>query len=471
MARKHSCGAAALAIGEQLPGVPRVSVAVLPVGAPRLPRLKGALLILVAGAVAVATGAGVARAAPPPNDGPAQAGAFQPVTAANGTPHELEAFADLAEARPDRRVPRCLGRSSFARTVWFRVPEAPTPQEVSVEASGRTLAVADLAAFVQPGGGLVRPLMPNACSGLGAGGADAAAEPTAGVTLRVAAHRSVLIQVGRRGRPGPPDDERELVSLDAQPLPDFAAPPGDFVNARTPKVRARGGTPLPLYGSTIDRNDPAQPACPSLGSVWRQVTPKGNGSRLITVTGGSTLAVFRGRRPTGDNVLDCVNRESRGALQMRVQARRGRRLWIRVGSDNPSPGTRATLHVTADTSTVVVDGGPGGFDPTTGGAGGGLPPACASAAAERARISGFHAGGLAFRLRVRGSSVCDAQIQLVRRGHVYAATRAIRLRGRPLVVLHRTRRLARGFYRLRVSGLSSIGRRVAVRTRATWRMR
>ena len=86
-----------------------------------------------------------AVAAPPPNDGPATPGAFAAVTAENGIPSEQQAIADLAEATPDTGVPRCLGDDSFERTVWLRIPEATAPREVTVEASGSTLEVVDLA--------------------------------------------------------------------------------------------------------------------------------------------------------------------------------------------------------------------------------------------------------------------------------------------------------------------------------------
>ena len=38
--------------------------------------------------------------------------------------------------------------------VWFRMPATEAPQQVTVEASGRTLSVVDLAAFVQPAPGV-----------------------------------------------------------------------------------------------------------------------------------------------------------------------------------------------------------------------------------------------------------------------------------------------------------------------------
>src|SRR5687767_10058865 len=141
-----------------------------------------------------------ASAATPPNDSPAAPAAFEPYTAQNGRPDEQQAVAELVEATGDAGVRSCLGPGSFARTVWYRVPEGAGAQRVTVEAMGRTLGVVDVAAFVQPEippppppppppGEPPPPTEPppprartsqvapgadaNACSGLGAGAGDA----------------------------------------------------------------------------------------------------------------------------------------------------------------------------------------------------------------------------------------------------------------------------------------------------------
>ena len=451
---------------------------------PRQPaRLLGVLAVLAcAGWLAPA-----AAAAPPPNDARVTPEFFQPYGAENGSPQDLQAVAELAEATADGPVPRCLGPTSFARTVWYRVPAAAAPQELTVEAAGRTLTVVDLAAFVQPPGATA-PVTnePNACSGLGAGGSDASEEPTSGVTLRVPAGRDVLFQVGRRGRAGAAENERVVVSLDARQLDPFSIPAGDFADpATTPRARSRGGTIVPLFGTTTTDEDPAQPPCPSLGSIWRrlEITRSKPRSRLISVDGASvsTLTIFAGSRPTGDNVLDCVTRSDFGALQMRVPARRGRDIWIRLGSDRPRAGKNAEINVEDGTDAVVVDGGPGGFDPTTGGPGGGLPAACERSDLDRALIRGRRISGsarslnrrsaLGFRVNVRRGPVCDVQVELVnRRGHVHAVGRAVWLKGRRIVRLRRVASLRRGVYRLRVTAISELGDRERVRTRVRGRI-
>jgi hypothetical protein len=440
------------------------------------------LLVLLCAAAGPIAGA---AAAPPANDGPDGAAPFEPYTAADGTPRDLQAIAELADATPDRGVPRCLGPGSFARTAWFRVAAAETPQDITVEAAGRTLAVADLAAFVQPEG-VLAPLrrQPNVCDGVGAGGADASEEPTSGVRLHVPARRSVLIQAGLRGRAGSPDDERLVLSLDARPLPAAAAPRGDVASVRTPRASNRRSTLVDLAHSTITEDDPADPTCPSLGSVWRRVVPPSTGPRLITVRGrfATTMAVYSGRAPTADRELDCVNRSTTGSMQMNVRARRGRTLWIRIGSDGAPGGAHGKIRVENGAGRPVVDGGAGGFDPTNGGPGGGLPSSCASSRPGRARVGGARIAGTAaganrgallpIRFVVRGSALCDVLVELVgRRGRVFATGVAVRLKGRSTVRLRRDRRFVRGGYRLRVSAVDEVGRRVRVRSGVKGRLR
>jgi hypothetical protein len=436
--------------------------------------------LILAITAAVVTLPGVATAAPPPNDSPTAPDTFQPYTAENGTPTELQATAELAEATPDFGVPRCLGPASFARTVWYAIPPASTPHEISVDASGETLDVLDLAAFVQPqdapGPVAARP---NACSGTGAGGAAAAEEPTSGISLRVPAGRGVLVQVGRHGPVGSPDNERAIVSLDDRPIPAPAAPPpGDVAAPETPLARTNGDNILPLFGATLTDEDPAQPPCPSLGSVWRKAVPAKTGPRLITANGGeaATLTVFAGAVPSSDNVLDCIDRAGRGALEMLVQAKARRTLWIRIGTDAPPDGSTASLRIDPGAGAFVVDGGPGGFDPTPFGPGGGLPPECARTDASKASVGGPAFKGNLKQLGARATltlaaiiakgPLCDVEAKLVGpHGRVYATTRSIRLKGgHRRLHLTRTRKLARGSYHLQLTALSALGDPVRVRT-------
>lgn len=75
------------------------------------------------------------------------------------------------------------------------------------------------------------------------------------------------------------------------------------------------------------------------------------------------------------------------------------------------------------------------------------------------------------RIVVRGASVCDAELRLDGpRGRIYALGRAVRLKGRQVVLLPRLRTFRRGSYRLRVTGVSALGRREPVRTSVRGRL-
>jgi hypothetical protein len=206
--------------------------------------------------------------------------------------------------------------------------------------------------------------------------------------------------------------------------------------------------------------------------------------RLISATGGSvnTLTVFSGEKPTDYNALDCVNRARQGALQLLVPVKRRKPVWIRVGTDTPAPTAEASLLVAPAAGHFVIDGGPGGFDPTPFGPGGGLPAQCDRTDTARARIRGSGIGGSAKQLNRRGtvaltvvvrrSLVCNVRLDLVGpRGHIYAHGESVRLKGRTRVRLLRLARLRKGGYHLRVSAVSSLGGRAPVRTNLTGRLR
>jgi hypothetical protein len=439
-------------------------------------------------AVAVALAASIISAAPawaqqpPGNDAAANAAPFEPYTAADGRPEDLQATAEPAAATPDAGVPRCLGPGSFERTVWYRVPAEPVPRLIRVEAFGRTLDLVDLAGFVQPAG-VTAPAIPNVCDGEGAGGGDAGEEPTSGIALRVPAGRDLLVQAGRRGAPKAPEDEIALLSLDTTRLPAVPPPPGDLADSTTPKLRSTKATFLNLRGATVTDEDPATPNCPALGTVWRRYDPGSSGLRRFSVTGApaTTLAVFRGTVPQPGNALDCINRSGFGSMQLRVRVKRGQPIWLRVGTSATSGNLGGLLRV-LDGGTRVIDGGPGGFDPTPGGPGGGLPDACDRAFAENARITGPKLGGrvkrdkrrrvLPVKVRVRRSSVCDATLTLVGpHDEVFARAYVSRLHGRPTVRLRLERPLERGRYHLRVSARSRLGGHADVRTSVKGRWR
>ena len=345
----------------------------------------------------------------------------------------------------------------------------------------------DLAAFVQPEGA-TGPLTsrPNACAGKGSGGADAAEEPTSGVTLRVPPHRAVLIQVGRHGTIRSADDERALVSLDDRAfVGPTGPPPGDFIaGAATPKAHITQNTIVPLFGATLTEEDPAEPVCPSLGSVWRRVVPSTNEQKLISVQGGdaATLTVFAGASPTADNALDCVNRVGHGQMQMRVPTRKRQPLWIRIGTDRPPDQSSATLTIGTRRRRVRGRRRAGRLRPHPRRPRRRLPgrlrqggrPACQHhrRALEGQGQAAQPARRVTVPLTLKSGPVCNVQIDLVGPGgRTYAVGRMLRLKtGKRRLRLPRVDRLRRGGYHLRATGLSQLGDLVPVKSNLKGRL-
>lgn len=410
-----------------------------------------------------------ASAAAPANDAPSAPAPFEPYTAANGTPTERQGVADLAEARADPGVPRCLGRRSFDRTVWFVAPGTPEPRELTVEAAGRTLGVVDLAAFVQPKpGGPSSTARPNACAGRGASGSDAAGDRTSAVTLRVPAGRAVLIQVGRRGAPGTPEDEQAVLSLVEVGLGATLPPVGDRAGLATPWLARRGTGRVALAGATTSAEDPATPTCPSMGGVWRRARPRQPGRHLITAAGSqaAALSVFVGARPSPRGALDCIDRDGPGPLVLPVTLRTLRPVWIRIGTDRPPPSSQARVRLAPAAPDAVRSGGGclPSEDPGIGGAlGAGSPLARVRNRSRRITLG----------VEVTRGPVCAARLRLIGpEGRLYARGDVAALRTRRQAVeLRRVRKLVRGRYRLRVEATGLAGRRDAVPSRLTFTLR
>lgn len=407
-----------------------------------------------------------ASAAPPANDSPASAAAFEPYTARAGAPAERQALADLAEATPEAGIPPCLGPASFARTVWYRI-DAAGAREITVEASGRTLHPVDLAAFVQPAAGPLRLRQPNACGGRGVAGADAAEDATSGVTLRVPPGRPVLVQVGRRGPVRGVEDEQVQLSLAAIAVPP-TSPKGDAAGRSTPRIGRSGTGIVGLSGATTTEEDVATPRCTARATVWRRVRPRRSRTLTFAAEGShvGTLAVFQGSRPTSRGFVDCVDRVGAGRLALPVKVRARRRYWVRLGTDRPPVGARARLQIAPASPRDRADGGGclGNPRSVVGGelAGG---PALA-ALRNRSRF-------VALSLRVARGPLCAAGLELrgpKRRVYARAEVAAVPGRGQ-IVVLRRTRRLVRGRYRLRVEAAGFAGVRVAVPSKLSFRLR
>lgn len=426
--------------------------------------LKAALIPAL---LLVAALAPSAVAAPPSNDPPTAAAPFEVYSAANGVPAERQAVAELAEATPDPGVVPCLGSGSFLRTVWYRIPATQTPRELTIEASGRTLDVADLAAFVQPGPGQTVTKLPNMCAGAGVGGGDSAGDRTAGMTLRVGPFRDVLIQVGRRGPVQSPDDERVQLSLAETPLAVGDEPDGDRADGSAPSIPRGGQTTVSLGGATITQEDPFAARCPAAASLWRRVRPPSTGRWTFSADGtdAATLSVFSGAHPAPDSLVGCVDRQGPGPMVLPVPAKGRRLLWVRIGTDRPVAGAVAQLRFRHAIGGDRLDGGaclPSIARPTVGG---GLIGPTAVRRAGRSRF-------MVLRVRVRNGPLCAARFTLTGpRGHTYARGVAGIVRGTQRVGLRRIRRLKRGRYRLRVDALGVGAIRTAVPSTLTFRLR
>jgi hypothetical protein len=422
---------------------------------------------LIPALLLVAALAPAAAAAPPSNDAPSGAAPFEIYTAVNGVPTERQATAELAEATPDPGVLPCLGSGSFARTVWYRIPATQTPREMTIEASGRTLAVVDLAAFVQAGPGQTVTKLPNMCAGAGVGGGDSAGDATSGLTIRVGAFRDVLIQVGRRGAVGTPDDERVQLSLAETALPVGDEPDGDRADSATPSIPRGGLTTVALGGATTTQEDPFVAPCPAAASLWRRVRPPSTGRWTFTADGtdAATLSVFTGAHPTPASAVGCVDRQGPGPMMLPVPATKRRLLWVRIGTDRPVSGAISQLRFRHAIPGDRLDGGaclPSTTRPTVGG---GLVGSAAVKRAGRSRT-------IVLRVRVRHGPLCSAAFTLTGpKGKTYARGLAGIVRGTQRVGLRRIRKLKRGRYRLHVDALGVGAIRNPVRSTLTFRLR
>jgi hypothetical protein len=421
---------------------------------------------LIPALLLVAALAPAAAAAPPPNDAPTSAGAFEVYTAVNGVPTERTATAELAEATPDPGVIPCLGSGSFQRTVWYRIPATQTPRELTIEASGRTLNVVDLAAFVQAGPGQTVTKLPNVCAGAGVGGGDSAGDATSGMTLRVDAFRDVLIQVGRRGPLGTPDDERVQLALSETALPVGDEPDGDRADGSAPSIPRGGVTTVRLGGATTSQEDPFVARCPAAASVWRRIRPPSAGRWTFSADGADagTLSVFTGAHPTPNSALGCVDRQGPGPLVLPVPAKKRRLLWVRIGTDRPVAGSVAQLRFRRAIAGDRLDGGaclPSVVRPSVGGS---LIGSRAVRRAGRSRT-------MLLRVRVKHGPLCGARFSLQGPRRVTYARGIVGIvRSSQVISVRRIRKLKRGSYRLKVDALGVGAIRIPVRSTLTFRL-
>jgi hypothetical protein len=422
--------------------------------------------LLIAALAALALPA-PALAAPPPNDGFTAPGAFEGYSARNGFPIERQATAELAEATPDLGVAQCLGATSMARTVWYLVPSSPNVRELTFESVGRTTDAIDLAAFVQERPG-PPPTRPNACAGIGVFGDDATEDRTTALRIRVPAFQQVLLQVGRRGPAGSAEDERALLTLEEIALPPLDAPLGDRAGNATPRIPRSGQSTVYLGGATTTGEDPAVPSCPSVAGVWRRASPKRVGAWTVSAVGeqAAALSVFAGSRPRASTLLGCVDRDGPGPLVLPVRVRTKKAVWIRIGTDRPTPESSAS---------VTFREGIRGDAESGGGCLASARPQVRGGPARASRKVKQLGRTRAFELalRVLRGPVCAARVELRGPGGVtYARAFVPTLRGRgQLVLLPRVRRLRHGLYRLRIDAAGLGGTRRLVPSTVLFRLK
>lgn len=299
--------------------------------------------VLAAGAALLAAPA-VAYAAAPANDAPGGAAEFEAFTAGNlpdgETAAEQQGVADLSEATADKGVARCLGRLSFAKTVWFKIPASDAPQHVRIEASspsGGTSEVPDLALYAS-----ARPRLAQACDGPAAGERSSSA---AGVEARLRAGVSGLVQVGRSAGQS---EAAVVASLRTTPIEAAGKAPAGDVARKAPRAAIGTTGRVTLGGATLTAEDPAQPACPAAATVWRRTAITRAGRHRVVVRGGAagSVTAFVGARPTADNAKACANRRTAtGAIALTLRVKRGQTLWTRIGADAPAAGAKAKLRV------------------------------------------------------------------------------------------------------------------------------
>ena len=287
------------------------------------------------------------------------------------------------------------------------------------------------------------------------------------MTLRVDAFRDVLVQVGRRGPVGSPDDERVQLSLSETALPVGDLPDGDRADGSAPSIPRGGVTTVGLGGATTSQEDPFVARCPAAASVWRRVRPPSTGRWTFSADGADagTLSVFTGARPTPESAVGCIDRQGPGPLTLPVPATKKRLLWVRIGTDRPVAGSVAQLRFRHAIAGDRLDGGaclPGVVPPSVGG----------SLVGSRAVTRAGRSRTMLLRARVTHGPLCGARFSLQGpKGATYARGLAGIVRGTQVISVRRIRKLKRGLYRLKVDALGVGAIRNPVRSTLTFRLR
>ncbi len=147
-----------------------------------------------------------------------------------------------------------------------------------------------------------------------------------------------------------------------------------------------------------------------------------------------------------------------------VPAKRGRLLWVRIGTDRPAAGAVAQLRFRRAIAGDRLDGGACLPSVANTRVGGGLVGPTAVKRAGRSRT-------IVLRLRVRNGPLCAAHFTLTGpNGGTFARGIASIVRGTQRVGLQRIRKLKRGRYRLHVDALGVGAMRNPVPSTLTFRL-
>ena len=384
-------------------------------------------------------------AAPPPNDFPAGAGVFAPYSGAERRPDPAGGAGRAGRgdgrrgrpALPGRRLLRAHGlvprprvgrrrlddrrgesggrptRStsppSCSRRVAAPPPPRPPPPPRDAQSSNRA--------------------SPTSATAIGAGAGGDAADR---VVRRLPARPGRLSgpDPGRppRRRSAPPTTSARCVDARGHRRRRCAGPRAATSPRSATRGSARARTSLDLAGATITGEDPAQPPCPSLGTVWRKLIPGSSGLRVISVSGLAAATPDRLRRPPPERRQRARLRHPRARRQARrwsSPVKRNRPLWVRVGTDRFVGDEAAPIRVRDGAQRHDRQRRLGRLRPDARRPGGGFPRACdtrrrrATRASAAARLTG-RAGAYNRFMRIPLARprdrppICDATLRLVR---------------------------------------------------------
>ena len=295
----------------------------------------------------------------------------------------------------------------------------------------------------------------------------------------------VLVQVGRRGAAGTPDDERAVLSLRVAPIPTFTPVLGDRAEPLTPVARAKRPTEVPLANATITRRRRRDAALPEprhglaaahprrqrpaarLRVRRRRVHARRLRRRPARLRPPAGLRHAGRSRPDGDDRPRAQGADDVDPRRHRRPAGEPRDAPRRQGRRRSASSTAAPA---ASTRRRAVPAG-------------GLPAACDRPKIEQARIAGPRFSGPPGRYNVRACrspSTSAARRVVPCRAAALRPARPPLRQGRCSGSSRRASapsgsagsgRSSRGRYRLELTGLDRLGERVKVRGNVQGRLR